>query len=211
MIYNYLSTPQIIYIVALVVVVVIAILLILLFPIRRYQIKKQFVNYYYKRVYKIAKYNDYYLINNFSFKVDDYSTGKIEHILFADKYVYLINDVFYQGDIAGKIFDKSLIFMSKKGEKHYIDNPVLQNQLLLTRLSMITNLDPSIMIGITLVNDDCQSEIVSESKQFYVISRNKLSYLIKAIESRPIGNLNAKSLEKLVQSINKMNKKGNNK
>ena len=63
------------------------------------------------------------------------------------------------------------------------------------------------MIGISLVNDDIRVEITSTSKSYYLIQRNKLHNLVKAIESRPISNLNAESLEKLVQSINKMNKR----
>ena len=97
--------------------------------------------------------------------------------------------------------------LSKKDKKHYIDNPILFNKHVLTRLCMMTGLDPNIMIGVSLVNDDIRVEIDSTSKQFYLIQRNKLHALIKAVESRPISNLNADSLEKLVQSINKMNKR----
>ena len=206
-----LNTSQIIYIIAVSIIVSFAVFCLIFFPLRHNYIKKKYVEYYYREIYKIAMANDYYLINQFAFKIDDNSLLKIDHILFGDKYVYIINDCYYEGDIVGKINDKSLINLSKRGKKHYIDNPILLNRFLLTRLCMVTNLDPSIMIGITVVNDSCNCEINSDSKQFYAISRNKLSALIKAIESRPIDKLNAKALDKLVQSINKMNrrKKGN--
>ena len=207
MIYNALTTPQLIYIIVVSVIVVLVILLILLFPVRKYQIKKRFHDYYYKEIFRIVKYNDYYLINNFSFRVDDSSLLTIDHIVFADKYVYLINDFYIDGDVAGKIFDKSLIKLNRDGNKQYFDNPALKSKFLLTRLCMVTGLDPNIMIGVSLVNDNCKSEIVSDSKQFYIVSRGKLAQLIKAVESRPIGKLNAKSLESLVKSINKMNKR----
>lgn len=207
MIYSLLSLPQIIYIISVSVIVVLIVLFILLFPVRKHIIKKKFKEHYYRQIYKIAQNNDYYLINNFTFRVDDSSNIVIDHILFGEKYVYLISDFYFDGDIAGKAFDKSLILLSHKGTKYYVDNPILKSQFLLSRLNMVTNLDPGIMIGISLVNDECKSEIVSDSKQFYIISRNKLGPLIKAIESRKVGNLNAKSLEKLVQSINKMNKR----
>ena len=87
---------------------------------------------------------------------------------------------------------------------------MLFNKHVLNRLCMMTNLDPSIMIGVSLVNDDIRVEIDSDSKDFYLIQRNKLASLVKAIESRPISNLNAQSLENLVQSINKMNKRKKN-
>lgn len=211
MVYKALNTNQIIYIITVSIIVLSAIFCAIFFPLRRRYIKNKYVEYYYREIYKIAMANDYYLINEFTFKIDDNSLLKIDHILFGEKYVYIINDCYYEGDIVGKIMDKSLVCLSKKGKKYYIDNPIIKNRYLLSRLCMVTNLDPSIMIGITVVNDDCGCEINSDSKQFYAISRNKLSSLIKAIESRPINNLNAKSLDKLVQSINKMNRRKRNK
>lgn len=207
MIYVDIHTWRLIYIIAVSVIGLVGLFLIFYFPIRKGIIKKKYVEHYYREIHKIVMNNDYYLINNFIFKVDDSSLMKINHIIFGEKYVYLINDFHYDGDIAGKCFDKSLICFSKKGKKYYIDNPILKNRFLLERLCMMTGLDSSIMIGISLVNDDCNSDISSDSKQYYLVSRNKLGSLIKAIESRPINKLNEKSLEKLVQSINKMNRK----
>lgn len=205
--YNSLTTPQLIYIIAVAFIVALIIFLLLFIPLRRRSIKKKYVEHYYKEIYKIALNNDYYLINNFAFKVDDSSLLKINHILFGEKYVYLINDYHFDGDIAGKAFDKSLICFSKRGKKYYIDNPIVRSKYLLDRLTIMTGLDPTIMIGISLVNDDCSSDIISQSKQYYLVQRNKLASLVKAIESRNIGKLNEKSLEKLVHSINKMNRK----
>lgn len=207
MIYNSLTTPQLIYIIAVSVVASLIIFLLFFIPLRRRSIKKKYVEHYYKEIYKIALDRDYYLINNFAFKVDDSSLLRINHILFGDKYVYLINDYHFDGDIAGKAFDKSLICFSKKGKKYYIDNPIVRSKFLLDRLCIMTGLDPNIMIGVSLVNDDCSSDIISTNKQYYLVQRNKLASLIKAIESRRIGKLNEKSLEKLVHSINKMNRK----
>lgn len=210
MIYN-LTTPQLIYIISVSLIVLVVIFLLLYFPIRKRIIKKKYVEHYYKEIYKIALNNDYYLINTFAFKVDDSSVLRINHILFGEKYVYLINDYHFDGDIAGKAFDKSLILFSKKGKKCYIDNPIVRSKFLLERLCIMTGLDPTIMIGISLVNDDCNSDIASTSKQYYLVSRNKLASLVKAIESRNIAKLNEKSLDKLVHSINKMNRKKKNK
>lgn len=205
-----LNTLRLVYIISVSVLGAVLLFIVTYFPIRKVFIKKKYVEHYYKEIYKVAINNDYFLINNFIFKVDDSSLMKINHILFGDKYVYLINDFHYEGDIVGRCFDKSLVCFSKKGRKYYVDNPILKNKFLLERLCMMTGLDSSIMIGISLVNDDCNSEIKSESKQYYLVSRNRFSALIKAIESRPISKLNEKSLEKLVQSINKMNRKKKN-
>ena len=109
--------------------------------------------------------------------------------------------------MVGKYLDKSLIFISHKGKKCYTDNPFNEVKLLASKLSSSTSIDASLMIGIVLINDDCKVAVQSESKQFYIIQRKRLPALIKAIESRPVNNINESQLAKAVQSIAKLNKR----
>ena len=169
--------------------------------------RKHFQIHFYKRVYKVALDNDYYLINQFVFKVDSSKNATVDHILFGNKYIYVIISKYYQGDLVGKYLDKSLIFISHKGKKCYTDNPFNEVKLLTSKLSSSTSIDASLMIGIVLINDDCKVAVQSESKQFYIIQRKGLAALIKAIESRPINNINEGQLAKAVQSIAKLNKR----
>ncbi len=169
--------------------------------------RKHFQIHFYKQVYKVALNNDYYLINQFVFKVDQSKNATVDHILFGNKYIYIIVSKYYQGDLVGKYLDKSLIFISHKGKKCYTDNPINEVKLLASKLSSSTSIDASLMIGIVLVNDDCKVAVQSESKQFYIIQRKRLAALIKAIESRPINNINENQLAKAVQSIAKLNKR----
>ena len=64
-----------------------------------------------------------------------------------------------------------------------------------------------LLIGITVVNKECKISIETNSKQFYIIQKNKLKRLIRAIESRNVGNINAPQLEALVKAIDKLNRK----
>ena len=179
----------------------------LYFPISHAYNRKHFQIHYYKRVYKVALENDYYLINQFLFKVDSSKLANVDHILFGNKYIYVITSKYYQGDLIGKYHDKSLIFISHKGKKCYTDNPFNQAKYLASKLSSSTGIDASLMIGIILVNDDCKVAVQSDSKQFYIIQRKRFASLIKAIESRPVGEINPTQLQKAVQSIAKQNKR----
>ena len=169
--------------------------------------RKHFQIHFYKQVYKVALNHDYYLINQFVFKVDSSKNATVDHILFGNKYIYVIMSKYYQGDLVGKYLDKSLIFISHKGKKCYTDNPFNEVKLLASKLSSSTSIDASFMIGIVLINDDCKVAVQSESKQFYIIQRKRLPALIKAIESRPVNNINENQLAKAVQSIAKLNKR----
>ena len=169
--------------------------------------RKHFQIHFYKQVYRVALNNDYYLINQFVFKVDSSKNATVDHILFGNKYIYTIISKYYQGDLIGKYADKSLIFISHKGKKCYTDNPYNEAKYLTSKLSSSTGIDASLMIGIVLINDDCKVAVQSESKQFYIIQRKRFPALIKAIESRPVEPINQTQLEKAVQSIAKQNKR----
>jgi hypothetical protein len=209
MILTNITLYQTIYLIVVPIIIIGLILLLIVRPLYKSYYKKHFDFYYYKTIYDIALNNDYYLINNFYFKLDDDKTyAKINHILFADKYIYLITDVYFNGDVLGKVNDNSLICIKPSGKKQYVNNPILVSKFLLSRLSMKLNQNPTLMVGIVVYNDNVKLELASDSKQFYIVKRKKLKSLIKAIESRNIGKIKQKELEKLVQLVNEINKKG---
>ncbi len=202
-----LSIGQIAFLIVVPVVVIVAIVLLIYFINRRRLMKMNFKLYYYKKIYKIVMDKDYYLINDFLFKIDDSHVGRIDHIIFADKYIFVINDFYYHGNITGKEDDKSIIVLDKNGKKYYDDNPLILNRKLISKLSLITGINQSLIIGISLINSDCEFGIQISSKSFYIIQCNKLKALIKAIESRDVGNINKDQLASAVKSIDKLNRR----
>lgn len=202
-----LSNGQIAFLIIVPIIVIAGLFCAFFFPLRKRKMRKEFKYYYYRFIYKEALYQDLYLINNFMFKIDDTHVGKIDHILFANKYIYIINDYYFDGDIEGKDTDASLIFISRTGKKKYMDNLLLDNKKLIGKLSLITGINSSLMIGVSLVNKNCNVGVSSSSKHYYIVQANKFKMLLNAIESRPIGNINQEQLAKAVQAIDKLNRK----
>ena len=202
-----LTNVQLAFIIIVPVVLFLFLTICLYFPISHVYCRKHFQIYYYKRIYRVALDHDYFLINQFVFKIDSSKVANVDHILFGNKYIYVLSSKYYQGDLVGKYNDKSLIFISHRGKKCYTDNPYNQVKFLASKLSSSTGVDPSLMIGIVLVNDDCKVAVESDSKQFYIIQRKRFPALIKAIESRPVAEINQNQLAKAVQSIAKQNKR----
>ena len=202
-----LTNIQLAFVIIVPIVLLIFLFICIYIPASGAYRRKHFQVHFYKQVYRVALNNDYYLINQFVFKVDSSKNATVDHILFGSKYIYVIISKYYQGDLVGKYLDKSLIFISHKGKKCYTDNPFNEVKLLASKLSSSTSIDASLMIGIVLINDDCKVAVQSESKQFYIIQRKRLPSLIKAIESRPVRTINETQLGKAVQSIAKLNKR----
>ena len=202
-----LTLGQTLFIIIVPIVVVALIAVVVIVILNQKSVKKDFKGHYYKRIYKLAMDKDYYLINNFLFKIDDSHVARIDHILFADKYIYIISDFYFDGDISGKEKDASIILEDRKGKKYYYDNPLLTNQKLINKLCLVTGIDPNLLIGISIINDKCMCGIETTTKNFYIIQSNKVRQLIKAIESRPITKINPDQLAKAVKAIDKLNRR----
>ena len=207
MIYSSLTTLQIVFIVVASLVVSIIILLAILIPVKLKRMKNNFNYVCYRKIYRLAMDKDYYLINNFLFRIDDSHVGKIDHILFGDKYIYIINDYYYGGDIIGKEKDPSIVLINKEGKKNYEDNPIALTEKVMDKLCLVTGIDKSLMVGICLINSDCRCSVESMSKTTYIIQLNVFRKLIKAIESRDVGCINKKQLASAVKAINKLNRR----
>lgn len=195
-----LSTIQIVWIIAVALVVAVILGFAIYFITNNTKASKKFKYKYYKKVYKIVLNNDYFLLNNFEFKVDDKTKARIDHVIYADKYIYLINDYFYPGELSGKEKDPSLIYQDKKGEKNYTENPLITSRKIITYLSILTGIESSIFIGIGLTNSDSKHLIESNSTQCFVVQVNRLKKLIKTIESRPIGKISDKDMMRIVDA-----------
>ncbi len=88
----------------------VGLIVLAVFLLRNLYYKKHFDESYYKKIYKMAVLDDYYLINHFTYTVDESTKTKVDHILFGDKFIYVIICKYFEGDVSGKDNDNSLIF-----------------------------------------------------------------------------------------------------
>ncbi|MCF0107787.1 MAG: hypothetical protein HUJ59_02115 [Bacilli bacterium] len=202
-----LTTPQILYIAIGSAIVAIAIFLGIYIPVAIKNKSLKFKEYFYKKVYQVAFNEDYYLINNFGFKVDEGKIAIVDHILFGEKFIYLISSLYYEGDLSGSYDDKSLVFRNNKGIRRYTDNPFGKSEWLLTRISGLTGIDQKLFVGIVMVNDECNLNVSSQSKQFYIVQRKKFALLVKTLENLNIGKINADQIDHAVKAMDKINKR----
>ncbi len=202
----YISTLQLIFIIVAPILGLLLLLFLVTYLFKRY-IQNHHFNYYcYQTIYKLVQNNDYYLINNVEFKNSDNKLMKIDHLIFADKYIYVCIDQYYEGDIMGKEQDSSFIMINKGYEKTYIDNPFDVVNKMVRELATKTGIDNNFMIGLMLLNSNCNTHIETLNNRVFVLQINKLNKLIKTIESRNIGNINPEALKNKVDNIAQIKK-----
>lgn len=197
-------------IICLSVLLIISILLFSFCPlIKKAILKKRFLNIYGKKVYDLAYKKDYYLINNIKIKADDDKFLHIDHLLFGNKYLYVIKDYYFDGGISLNNKDASWILYygnSKKPKQKYIKNPMIENETRINKFCQLTGLDKSLFISIILINNDCV--IVSknsDSEDNFITSVKDLKNLVCNIENRNVSPLNETNLKYAVKDINRLN------
>ena len=187
--------------------ILLLLLFLIIFPFaKRHYNFKNFQKIYYKEIRKIAEINDYYLINNLVIKNNNQLICRIDHVLFGDKYIYVIKDRYYRGAISGKKEDSTWFFYSNQKKQFEMDNPMAMNEKRLEKLSLVTNIDKSFFISILVINDNCVVKNANElnKNNSFIVSKKNLRKLIKNIEKRNVKNMDQKQLEFAVQDISRL-------
>lgn len=183
------------------------VLFMLIYPFAkaRYDFKN-FQKIYYKEIKKIADLNDYYLINKLSIRNNNQLICRIDHVLFGDKYIYVIKDRYYRGTICGSANDNAWLFYTKGDATIEIQNPMKVNEKRVDKLSLATQIDMSFFISIVIINDNC---VIKNSQDLmrdnnFIVSKKNLKKLIKTIEKRNVSKMDPKQLEYAVQDISRL-------
>ena len=186
------------------VVLCLLVLFLILFPIfyKKYEFRN-FKKVFYKRINKIVLNHDYLLINDLVLKDHNGKICTIDHIVFAEKYIYVIKDRYYRGAISGQKDDNVWFFYGKKGVKEEFENPMHINEKRIQKLSNITHFDNEYFISIILINDNAIVKNLKgmNTKNSFIIPKSKFKKLIKTIESKDVPDIDQKGLEKAVLEI----------
>lgn len=172
-------------------------------------VRKNYLKYYGRKIYKIARDYDYYLINQISLENHDNTTVDIDHLLFGDKYLYVITDYYFKGLLRAKEIDNSWIYKPRtKNEKNrYISNLTNKAKTLVKELANVTALDENLFIPIVVVNQDCEIEEYEHTENNpFLVRIGQLTKLVTTIENRKVPPLEEKQVYFAVRDIARLNK-----
>ena len=202
-----LSKTQILYVV-LACIACIAILCFAFYPLfRKLTYRKAFNKKYYKVINKLVLDEDYLLINNFIIKN---LKLKIDHIVFANKYIYLIKEAYFEGALEGKIKDNKLIYYPyRKREVLTTVNPYVQLKEDYDNIVRLAGIDAHFFQLITLINDDVLINLEkTDVLNYHVVSKSNLISTIKNIENAAkVKDFNQDALIKAARDISRINER----
>ncbi|MGP1413952.1 MAG: nuclease-related domain-containing protein [Bacillales bacterium] len=189
------------------VILVLLVIFIIVYPFIKKKLSfKYFKRIFYHQIYKIALYKDYLLINELVLKNDEGKICSIDHILFGEKFIYVIKDRYYRGALSGEYKDNIWFFYNKKNVTKEIQNPMLLNEKRIEKLANVLHYDKGLFISIVIVNNDCTVKNLDNLNQnnSYIVKLNKLKKLIKKLEKTDIRPINQKELEEAVLMIHEL-------
>jgi hypothetical protein len=197
----------------IVAVILTSLLFLLLFfykPVKAFIFRHNVSKVFYSRVMKLAKYNDFYLINDLKIKVGGEDFVTIDHVLGGDKFIYLITDCYFEGALSAKREDQNWIYYKKGGKKERILNPLFTNAKAVDHLSIASGINSSFLVGIVLVNDDCfvtPFDNVEGSSFFTPLS--KLKDVIAAFEKKDVKPFVKEELWQTIHDLYDLSDKNN--
>lgn len=165
---------------------------------------------YYKKIYKVALDQDFYLINSFANKTAEEEEFHIDHILIGDKFIYCIRDRYYEGTIRAKENDPNWIYYSRKHKDGYlIPNPLRMNEIRVQRMSLMSGLSRKLFISVVLVNNECLlSNYEVTSTNNFVVSLKNFPAFIAEKESLPIEPMDPRAIDVAARDIADLNLHG---
>jgi hypothetical protein len=104
-------------------------------------------NILHKKLKKYCKNHDYILLTNLILPTSDGKKIKVDDLVIADKYIYVISQRILYGNISGIEEDAKWILRSTK-ESKYISNPFIANEIRKKVIAEIANIDSSTLINL---------------------------------------------------------------
>lgn len=158
----------------------------------------------YKKVYSIAKNNDYYLLNKVAINVE----GKVihfDHLLFGNKYIYCIGAKYYSLAINGNYNDSSWFRYKSNNNFVYIKNPMKLHRERVNYFSGLISSSLDLFIATIVVNNSCLVNDIKESGKYNRIVRIRdLEKTIKEYENDgSVDPIDPVLLHQLVQDVHR--------
>ena len=205
-----LNSNQKIYISVLAVAVVLIILGTCFFIYKKVFNRKHYRETVYLKLAKLAKYNDYLLLNNYRVEYDDKHFGVIDHILISKKYIFMINDFDLSGVISGDLKDLFLRVVKSDKEALNVSNPLNYNINLIKRVNLRNRIDQSLVKGLVVIQNNSDIHISGNSKQFQMVRQKDLLRTILGFEKDDVKNLKEGDIVNFINKLNRDNKGKNN-
>lgn len=156
-----------------------------------------------RKVYQIAKNNDYYLLNKVAINVEG-KTIHFDHLLFGDKYIFCIGMNYYPLSINGKFNDKNWFRYKRNNKFVYINNPMRLHRERVNFFSSLISSSSDLFVATIVVNNSCLIDEKNVRDYDKMVNLSRLEEMVKSFETRKdVDPIDPLLLHQLVQDVYK--------
>ena len=195
--------------IALILLLILAIIFFVTYPIFKSKIvTKKYSCFCGKKVKSIADKNGYKFLTDLNLVSFNNEELGIDHILFGKKYIYILTNYQFNGDIKGTTDNNSWILQKRHNKGcEYIDNISMQLSEKTRGFSSKISANPELIMPIAIVNNECEIKVdgINDNNTF-VIHYSSLKKLIKKLELRDITDLDIDEVENQYEFLKNENR-----
>ena len=105
-----------------------------------------------KKIKRFVAENDYLYLHDLCLRLDAGKYINIDHVIIADKYIYVIESKFWLGYIFGNDEDEKWLLNDKHGT-NYVDNPLRNTRVKVKVLANILNISTDNFVNMVCIAD----------------------------------------------------------
>lgn len=194
--------------IVLIILLILAVIFFITYPILRGKIiAKKYDAFCAKKIKTISSKNNYKFLTDLSLSSFNNLELGIDHIIFGKKYIYILTNYFFNGDIKGTSDNNSWILTKRHNEgTEYIDNISMQLSEKRGVFSSKIAANPELIIPVAIINNECEIKVNGiNNNSTFVVHYSSLKKLIKKLEARDVANLDEDQVENQYQNIKNEN------
>ena len=189
--------------VILVILLGFAIAFTIAFPyIYRYYYFHNYHKIFAKKIEHFCKKNNFENLGILKIKSIHNELISIDHLVFGNKNIYLIEDFYCNCDVYGKQIDNSLLIRNDKNKQSfYVENPFHSAEQKISNLSQVLSIDKNLFIPVVIYNPSCNFINLSKASNMCCYTRIKKIILnFESIDEEPLNR------DQVVSTINEIKK-----
>ena len=160
-----------------------------------------------KKVSRIARRNKLFTVPNLNILNYEREKIRVDHVIFGNKFIYIITDFMLKGFVSGEVNDNSWVYYNKiKRKNEYLENLSSVSDKNIREFAEILGIKAEFIVSICLVPNECDFTVKQlEYNKKMVVHYSSLNRKIKELEKIDIGAFNKEQIYEQYNAIRTKN------
>ena len=188
--------------IVIIVIFLIVLLIVKLKSKKRYYNKNPKNKYLDKKIRKYTKNRDFLFLNDVFLPIENNQAIMIDNIIFGNKYIYIISQKHWEGELKGFEYDTKWMLIHKNITK-YVDNPLFSNRYKINVLiNFLKEKNEDDIVNIIAINNKVKFENFQTQPLENVINVCDLFKIIDEYEkTSPLNDIKEEEIERVANLI----------